>query len=406
MTLKNPVMTASGTAGYGTELAASFDLAELGAVVVKSLAAFEWPGNPAPRLRPTPAGMLNSVGLQGPGIAALARRTCCPDLLRTGATVVASVWGRTVDEYRAAAELLAAAPDGVVAVEINLSCPNPARHAADLRPRSAAVGRGRRRRRRRRRPAGVGQAEPEHRSRRRGRRRGARRRRRSGDLHQHAARPGLRPARRERPALGGGGGGLSGPAIHPVAVRIVRDVAAALPGLPVIGVGGIATPWDAEEFLLAGAVAVQVGTATFHDPRAPLSILAWPDAELAEHMFVVMRAYPQFTAPAALAFRGMATPPTLTPEQRAAALEKAKLARAARADIKARLKMGSLSLKSALDSDDNNVGKLKVKSMLESLPGVGKVKAQKVMDEIGIADNRRIQGLGSQQRQALLEALG
>jgi transposase len=102
----------------------------------------------------------------------------------------------------------------------------------------------------------------------------------------------------------------------------------------------------------------------------------------------------------------MATPPTLTPEQRAAALEKAKEARAARAEIKARLKMGSMTLKSALESDDPNVGKLKVKSLLESLPGVGKVKAAKVMDDIGIADNRRIQGLGTQQRQALLDALG
>ena len=102
----------------------------------------------------------------------------------------------------------------------------------------------------------------------------------------------------------------------------------------------------------------------------------------------------------------MATPPQLSPEQRAAALEKAKEARAKRADIKNRLKMGSLSLKEALDSDDSNVGKLKVVSLLESLPGVGKVKARKVMDEVGIADNRRIQGLGSQQRTALLESLG
>jgi hypothetical protein len=102
----------------------------------------------------------------------------------------------------------------------------------------------------------------------------------------------------------------------------------------------------------------------------------------------------------------MATPPILTPEQRAAALEKAKEARAARADIKARLKMGSLTLSEALNSDDTNVGKLKVVSLLESLPGVGKVKARKVMDEVGIADNRRIQGLGTQQRQSLLSALG
>ena len=102
----------------------------------------------------------------------------------------------------------------------------------------------------------------------------------------------------------------------------------------------------------------------------------------------------------------MATPPQLSPEQRAAALAKAAEARAARAEIKARLKMGSLSLKDALDSSDDNVGKLKVVSLLESLPGVGKVKARRVMDEIGIADNRRVQGLGAQQRASLLEALG
>ena len=102
----------------------------------------------------------------------------------------------------------------------------------------------------------------------------------------------------------------------------------------------------------------------------------------------------------------MATPPQLTPEQRAAALAKAAEARAAMADVKARLKMGSMSLADALASDDASVGKLKVVSMLESLPGVGKVKARRLMDEIGIADNRRVQGLGPQQRAALLEELG
>jgi len=102
----------------------------------------------------------------------------------------------------------------------------------------------------------------------------------------------------------------------------------------------------------------------------------------------------------------MATPPSLSPEQRAAALEKAKEARAARAEIKGRLKMGTLTLAKALDSDDVNVGKLKVVSLLESLPGVGKVKARKVMEDIGIAENRRVQGLGAQQRAALLAALG
>ena len=98
----------------------------------------------------------------------------------------------------------------------------------------------------------------------------------------------------------------------------------------------------------------------------------------------------------------MATPPQLTPEQRTAALAKAAEARTARAEIKQRLKMGSMTLAEALDSDDVNVGKLKVVSMLESLPGVGKVKARKLMEEIGIADNRRVQGLGGQQRKALL----
>jgi hypothetical protein len=101
----------------------------------------------------------------------------------------------------------------------------------------------------------------------------------------------------------------------------------------------------------------------------------------------------------------MATPPQLSPEQRAAALAKAAEARAARAELKARLKMGSLSLTDALASTDDTVGKLKVVSLLESLPGVGKVKARRIMEDIGIADNRRVQGLGAQQKQALLEQL-
>jgi len=102
----------------------------------------------------------------------------------------------------------------------------------------------------------------------------------------------------------------------------------------------------------------------------------------------------------------MATPPTLSPEQRANALVKAAEARAARAEFKTKLKLGSVSLSEALQSTGNTVGKLKVVSLLESLPGVGKVKARKVMEDIGIADNRRVQGLGTQQKQALLDQLG
>ena len=121
--LPNPVMTASGTAGHGAELDRYVRLRDLGAVVVKSLAAFPWAGNPAPRLHPTPAGMLNSVGLQGPGVEAWLAEEL-PGLLATKARVVASIWGRTVEEFAAAADALAKAPAGVVAVEVNASCPN------------------------------------------------------------------------------------------------------------------------------------------------------------------------------------------------------------------------------------------------------------------------------------------
>src|SRR4051812_42729007 len=121
--LPSPVMTASGTAGHGAELASYFDLSTLGAVVVKSLSADPRAGNAAPRVHETRGGMLNAVGLQGPGVAAWIADEL-PALLATGAHVVASIWGRSVDDYRRAADALADAPPGVVAVEVNLSCPN------------------------------------------------------------------------------------------------------------------------------------------------------------------------------------------------------------------------------------------------------------------------------------------
>ncbi|RPI08546.1 MAG: dihydroorotate dehydrogenase, partial [Actinobacteria bacterium] len=121
--LPNPIMTASGTAGHGDELGRYLELRELGAVVVKSLAASPWGGNAPPRLHPVPAGMINSVGLQGPGVEAWLVDDL-PRLERTGARIVVSTWGRSVDEYARAAAMLAAAPSSVVAVEVNLSCPN------------------------------------------------------------------------------------------------------------------------------------------------------------------------------------------------------------------------------------------------------------------------------------------
>ncbi len=269
--LANPVMTASGTAGYGTELAGYFDLSALGAVVVKSLAAYEWAGNPAPRLHPTPMGMLNSVGLQGPGVAHWLEHTV-PELVGAGATVVASIWGRTVDEYRRAAELLAAAPRGGRRGRGQPVVPQPRGAQRDLRPRSGAVG-GRARRHRRVRPSPLGQAQRQHRPHRRRRRRRPRGRCGGGDLHQHAARAWRTTRRRARRRSAPAGEACRGR-------RSTRSPCApsttSMPpcrGSPVIGVGGVATGWDARELLLAGAVAVQIGTATFADPRAPLRVL-------------------------------------------------------------------------------------------------------------------------------------
>lgn len=263
--LRHPVMTASGTAGYGNEFAPFFDLASIGAVVTKSIAPFEWAGNPAPRVHPTPQGMINAVGLQGPGVEHWLAHEL-PALLATGATVVCSIWGRSVDDYRRAAEMLADAPPEVVAVEVNLSCPNLEgrgsifAHDADLSAEvvaaTAACGRPRWAKLSPNTDRIVDVA---------------------GRCHDAGAEAvtlintllGLTYDRDTlRPALGNGGGGLSGRAIHPVAVRAVYDVRQAHPDLPIVGVGGVATGWDAIELMVAGAQAVQVGTASFADPRA------------------------------------------------------------------------------------------------------------------------------------------
>ena len=268
--LPNPVLTASGTAGYGHELADHLDLASLGAVVVKSLHAEPWEGNPAPRVHATPAGMLNSVGLQGPGVEAWLTHDL-PALAATGARVVASIWGRTVDEFARAAELLADAPPEVVAVEVNASCPNLEDRRALFAHSAVAT-------------AAVVDAAAAA-----GRPRWAKLSPNTPELPEMAAAAVSAGAEAvtvantvlgmvidtesRRPLLGAGRGGLSGPAIRPVAVRAVFDTREALPEVPIIGVGGVASAEDAVEFLLAGASAVQVGTATFADPRAPARIL-------------------------------------------------------------------------------------------------------------------------------------
>ena len=276
LTLPAPLMTASGTAGHGAELAPYFDLSELGAFVVKSLAAFEWAGNPSPRVHPAGVGMLNAVGLQGPGVQHWVAEEL-PGLAATGARVVASIWGRSLEDYRAAADMLASAPAAVIAVEVNLSCPNlegrrgifahDAALSADVIAATAGCGRPRWAKLSPNTDRVVEVAQAVHAA-------GAE----AVTLVNTLLGMVLDP-HTGRPVLGAGGGGYSGRPVHPVAVRTIYDVHAALPELPIVGAGGVASGWDAAELMLAGASAVQVGTATFADPTAPLRVqnelLAW-----------------------------------------------------------------------------------------------------------------------------------
>ena len=281
--LANPVMTASGTAGHADELGAYFPLGDLGAVVVKSLSVGPWAGNPAPRVHQTPSGMLNSVGLQGPGLEAWIERDL-PRLAAAGARTVVSIWGQRVEEFAKAASMLAGVA-GLAAVEVNVSCPNieDRRRMFAHSPEATAEV-----------VAAVGEHCP-------GLPRWAKLSPTVADLAEVAGAALGAGAEavtlvntvlamaidieERRPVLGSGpgGGGLSGPAIHPVAVRAVFDVRAAHPDAAVIGVGGVMSGRDAVELMMAGADAVQVGTATFRDPRAPIRILTEIETWCADH---------------------------------------------------------------------------------------------------------------------------
>lgn len=268
--LPNPVMTASGTAGHGDELQAYFPLSSLGAVVAKSISPSPWPGNPAPRVHQTPSGMLNSVGLQGPGVEAWIREDL-PLLVTAGARVVVSIWGQRVADYAEAATMLAGV-DGLTAIEVNVSCPNveDRRRMFAHSPEATAEV-----------LAAVHQANPLP--------LWAKLSPNVADLAEvanAAIEAGAEAVTlintvlgmaididKRQPLLGAGGGGLSGAAIHPVAVRAVYDVRSALPDATIIGVGGVMSGADAIELLMAGANGIQVGTATFRDPRAPLRVL-------------------------------------------------------------------------------------------------------------------------------------
>ncbi len=279
--LPNPVLTASGCAAAGQELAQFFDVAELGGVVTKSIMMNVRSGRATPRMAETPSGMLNSIGLQGPGIEIFIERDL-PWLIEQGARAVVSIAGSTVDEYAKLAMRLREA-SGISMLEVNISCPNVEDRgqvfACDARS-AAEVMQAVRRATRAEIPV-FAKLSPD-----------------VTDIVSiaracvTAGADGLSMTNTLlgmvidtdtlRPVLAGVTGGLSGPAIRPVALRCVWQVHAAMPEVPILGMGGIRTGLDALQFILAGARAVSVGTEIFHDPTAPVRILAELEEALAE----------------------------------------------------------------------------------------------------------------------------
>lgn len=263
--LPNPVIAASGTFGYGTEFAGLVDLGAIGAISVKGVSLAPYAGKPAPRLVETPAGMLNAIGLQNVGVEVFLRERL-PALHAAGARVVANFWGDRPEEFAECAARLDGAP-GIVALELNAASPNrpewggiiasdPTALAALVRavrprvrsplwvklsPNTADI-------------VAVGRAVEAE---------GADALCAINTLRGMAV-----DAAARRPRLRAVTGGLSGPAIKPVALAMVHALARAV-RIPVVGIGGIRTGEDAAEFLCCGAAAVQVGTATFYDPAAP-----------------------------------------------------------------------------------------------------------------------------------------
>ena len=265
--IPSPVLTASGCSSFGRELEPFVDLAALGAVVTKSVQLRPRSGRPTPRMAETPSGMLNSIGLQGPGIEALLADEL-PWLAARGARVLVSIAGTRVEDFAELADRLRGLP-GVLGLEINISCPNVESRgevfACDPVAASDVVSAVR---------AAADPAQPVY-------------AKLSPDVTDivsvaravvEAGADGLSMINTllglvidpdtMRPVLGGVTGGLSGPAIRPVALRCVWQVHAAMPEVPVLGMGGIRSGLDALQFVLAGASAVSVGTAVFNDPSA------------------------------------------------------------------------------------------------------------------------------------------
>jgi dihydroorotate dehydrogenase (NAD+) catalytic subunit len=267
----SPLFTASGCASSGKELAQFIDLREIGAVVTKSVMSKARHGRPTPRMAETPSGMVNSIGLQGPGIDAFLAEDL-PWLVSQKARVIVSIAGETVEEYATLARKVRSAP-GISALEVNISCPNVENRglvfACDPEASRRVIDGVRK-------TLGgelpiIAKLSPD-----------------VTDLVSIAK--GVVDAGADglalintvlsmvinldtmRPHLGGKTGGLSGPAIRPIAVRAIYQVHEALPNVPILGMGGVSTGRDALELILAGAKGVSVGTASFADPAAIITI--------------------------------------------------------------------------------------------------------------------------------------
>ncbi|MCG9967609.1 dihydroorotate dehydrogenase [Pelotomaculum terephthalicicum JT] len=277
--MKNPVTTASGTFGFGPEYSPYLDLNRLGAIVVKGITLLPRTGNPTPRLAETPAGILNSIGLQNPGVERFISEAL-PFLADYDLPVIVNIAGDTVDDYALLAEKLSRA-SGVGGLEVNISCPNvkkggmqfgsdPAMAAEVTRAVKASTGL----------PVIV-KLSPNVTS--------------IVAVAEKVAEAGADALsmintvlgmaidiKKKRPVLGNLLGGLSGPAVKPVAVRAVWQVYREVK-LPIIGMGGITTAEDAIEFILAGATAVAVGTANFVNPRATMDVLEGIENYLCEN---------------------------------------------------------------------------------------------------------------------------
>ncbi len=269
LNLKNPVMTASGTFGYGEEYASYLHLDSLGAVIVKGLSLEPREGNPPPRIMETASGMLNAVGLQNIGVKAFIEEKL-PFLKEMNTAVIANIFGETIEEYQKVAEILCRA-EGIQAIEINISCPNVKKGGLSFGADPDVAAEVTRKVKSAADVPVIAKLTPN-----------------VTDIRIIASAVEAAGAdaislintitgmsvdiEKRRPHLGNITGGLSGPAIKPVALRMVWQAAGTV-SIPVIGVGGIMTAEDALEFLIVGASAVQVGTANFVNPMATVEIL-------------------------------------------------------------------------------------------------------------------------------------